>query len=154
MQKLRLALVALGFTTLAEAPICQARVTADSGYSKAQSYSAALRFLRVDKSFEVIERDPDAAYLIFRYPTPQRKESTATGTIEVVELEDRVTLIVNLTQMPQYHEQLLSRELQKKLRSEYGPPPPRKAPTKKQPADNGDTKTPKSKQDSDARQDE
>jgi hypothetical protein len=136
----------LSLATLTQSPVCQARVTADSGYSKAQSYSAALRFLRVDKNFEVIERDPEAAYLIFRYPTPQRKEGTSTGTIEVVELKDRVTLIVNLSQMPRYHEQLLSQELQKKLRSEYGSPPERKRPAKKKPADDDDT-TPTTPQD-------
>jgi hypothetical protein len=107
-----------------------ARVTAESGYTKTQNYSAALRFLRVDKGFEVVERDADAAYLIFRYPTPERKEAVATGTIEVVELEQGVTLIVKLPQMPEYHERLLSDQLLKKLREEYGPPQARQRKTK------------------------
>ena len=126
MQKLRVALVSLAFALAALGPVAvsHARVTSESGYTKAQNYSAALRFLRVDKNYEVTERDPDAAYLIFRYPTPERKEGTATGTIEVVELEHGVTLIVKLAAMPQYHERLLADELQRKLQSEYGPPPP------------------------------
>src|SRR5690606_25910140 len=45
-----------------------ARVATDSLYTKAQNYSAALRFLRVDKGYDVVERDAEAAYLIFRYP--------------------------------------------------------------------------------------
>jgi hypothetical protein len=98
------------------------RVSAESRYTKAQNYSAALRFLRVDKGFEVVERDADAAYLIFRYPTPERREQSATGTIEVIEVNDGVTIIVNLPQMPQYHERVLSDQLQRKLREEYGPP--------------------------------
>lgn len=116
-----------------------ARVTAESQYTKAQNYSAALRFLRVDKGFEVIERDEDAAYLIFRYPTPERKEQSVTGTIEVVEVSQSVTLIVKLPQMPQYHESLLSDQLLKKLRDDYGPPT---AP-KQKPAENPDEKKPK-----------
>lgn len=119
----------LGFVLFEPASV-SARVTAESLYTKAQNYSAALRLLRVDKGFEVIERDEDAAYLIFRYPTPDRKELTVTGTIEVVEIEHRVTLIVKLPQMPQYHERLLSDQLIKKLRDEYGPPSP---PTKPKP---------------------
>lgn len=107
-------------------PDAPARVTAESRYTKAQNYSAALRFLRVDKSFEVVERDADAAYLIFRYPIPERKDQTVTGTIEVVELDDTVTLIVKLPQMPEYHERLLSDQLMRKLRDEYGPPSTRK----------------------------
>ena len=118
---------------LLEPALVSARVSAESLYTKAQNYSAALRFLRVDKGFEVIERDEDAAYLIFRYPTPDRKEQTVTGTIEVVEVEQRVTLIVKLPQMPQYHERLLSDQLIKKLREEYGPPsPPKPKPPEKE----------------------
>lgn len=123
----------------------QARVTAESHYTKAQNYSAALRFLRVDKGFEVVEKDADAAYLIFRYPTPERKDQTVTGTIEVVELDDAVTLIVKLPQMPEYHERLLSDQLMRKLRDEYGSPSPRrhKAPTKKPKKKSGtDSETP------------
>ena len=115
----------LGFFLLEPAPV-SARVSAESLYTKAQNYSAALRFLRVDKGFEVVERDEEAAYLIFRYPTPDRKEQTVMGTIEVIEVGERVTLIVKLPQMPQYHERLLSDQLIKKLYEEYGPPSPPK----------------------------
>lgn len=133
--------LALGVTGSGSA---SARVTAESQYTKAQNYSAALRFLRVDKGFEVVERDEDAAYLIFRYPTPERKEQNVTGTIEVVELDQRVTLIVKLPQMPQYHERLLSDQLLKKLRDEYGPPPaPKQKPEEKPPAEKKPKNAPK-----------
>lgn len=121
-----------------------ARVSAESQYTKAQNYSAALRFLRVDKGFEVVERDEDAAYLIFRYPTPERKEQSVTGTIEVVEVNQSVTLIVKLPQMPQYHERLLSDQLLKKLRDEYGPPPaPKQKPEEKPPEEKKPKNAPK-----------
>jgi len=116
-----------------------ARVATDSLYTKAQNYSAALRFLRVDKGYDVVERDAEAAYLIFRYPTPERNEQSVTGTIEVVELDSRVTLIVKLPQMPQYHERVLSDQLIRKLREEYGTPPPRKPKSSKKKAKRGDS---------------
>ena len=125
----------LGVTVL-ESVSASARVAAESRYTKAQNYSAALRFLRVDKGYEVIERDEEAAYLIFRYPTPERKEQSVTGTIEVVEVGETVTVIVKLPQMPQYHERLLSDQLLKKLLDEYGPPsPPKQKPEEKPPAE-------------------
>ena len=131
-----------------------ARVTAESQYSKAQNYSAALRFLRVDKGFEVIERDEEAAYLIFRYPTPDRKEQSVTGTIEVVEVDQSVTLIVKLPQMPQYHERLLSDQLLKKLRDEYGPPaPPKQKPEEKPPAEKKPKQSPKPGSEAEAKPD-
>jgi len=127
-----------------EAAFASARVTAESQYTKAQNYSAALRFLRVDKGFEVIERDEQAAYLIFRYPTPDRKEESVTGTIEVVEIDESVTLIVKLPQMPQYHERLLSDQLLKKLRDEYGPPSsPKQKPEEKPPGEKKPKNAPK-----------
>ena len=45
------------------APFAEARVEAEAHYSKAQTYSAALRYLRVDLGYEVMEKDADAAYL-------------------------------------------------------------------------------------------
>jgi hypothetical protein len=97
-----------------------ARVEADSDYSKAQTYSAALRYLRVDKGFEVLEKDPEAAYLIFKYETPGAAKSSSNGTIEIVEAGERVKLLVQLQRMPEYHERVLKDGLLRKLREEYG----------------------------------
>src|SRR6187549_3079959 len=107
-----------------------ARVGGDSEYSKAQTYSGALRYLRVDLGYEVVERDPDAAYLIFRYQTPgqgSREKSNATGTVEIVDTDGHVKLFVQIPSMPEYHERVLRDGLVRKLRDEYGVPP-RKSP--------------------------
>jgi hypothetical protein len=111
-----------------------ARVEAESGYTKAQTYSGALRYLRVDLGYEVLEKDPDAAYLVFRYPPPGQPKSTSTGTLEVVERGDGVRVLVRLPSMPEYHEVVLRDGLLKKLRDEYGVPPARKAPAKPGPS--------------------
>ena len=109
-----------------------ARVEAESGYSKAQTYSGALRYLRVDLGYEVVEKDPEAAYLLFRY-LPAGRRDTTNGSIEVVEIRVRVRLLVQLPQMPRYHETVLRDGLLRKLRDEYGEPAPRKPEPKPEP---------------------
>jgi hypothetical protein len=115
-----------------------ARVGGESEYSKAQTYSGALRYLRVDLGYEVVERDPGAAYLIFRYELPGQKKATATGTVEVVEADGHVRLFVQIPTMPEYHERVLRDGLVKKLHDEYGAPPRKPPPPEKKPeADTG-----------------
>jgi len=101
-----------------------ARVEAESDYSKGQTYSGALRYLRVDLGYEVVEKDPEAAYLLFRY-LPAGQRAATNGSIEIVEHRDRVRLLVQLPQMPRYHETVLRDGLLRKLRDEYGEPAPR-----------------------------
>src|SRR5687768_4624791 len=85
----------------------EARVDASSGYTKSQTYSGALRYVRVDLGYEVLEKDPDAAYLIFRYvPTGSAKTHAATGTLEVVETGGAVRLFVSLPRVPEYQERM------------------------------------------------
>jgi len=119
--------------------LARARAEADSDYTKAQTYNGALRYVRVDLGYEVVEKDPDAGYILFRYEPPGRRNNPTNGSIEVVETPERVKLVVQLPQMPTYHETTLRDGLMKKLRTEYGEPPKRKpheAP-KKPPADGG-----------------
>ena len=112
---------------LAALILCTQRATARVGgaceYSKAQTYSGALRYLRVDLGYEVTERDPDAAYLIFRYQLPGQGKATATGTVEIVEADGHVKLFVQIPTMPEYHERVLRDGLVRKLHDEYGEPP-------------------------------
>jgi hypothetical protein len=126
--------------------VADARVDGASGYSKAQTYSGALRYLRVDLGYEVVEKDPDAAYLIFKYTAPGGgKNSGVTGTLEVIEGSGGgVRLFVNLPRMPEYYERVFRDGLMKKLKDEYGAPPPvakkptEKPPAEKKPGDSGD----------------
>lgn len=137
---LGIVLTALG--ALGTSGRADARVDASSPYTKAQTYSGALRYLRVALGYEVVEKDPDAAYLIFKYGVPGGGKESVTGTLEVVESGDGVRLFVSLPRMPEYHERMLRDGLMKKLRDEYGAPrviekkpaaPP--APSEKPPAD-------------------
>jgi hypothetical protein len=120
---------------LAPASVADARVDGGSSYSKAQTYSGALRYVRVDLGYEIVEKDPDAAYLIFKYSAPgAAKGSSVTGTLEVIEATGGVRLFVNLPRMPEYYERVFRDGLLKKLRDEYGAPPP----VSKKPADKGE----------------
>ncbi|MBK7586538.1 MAG: hypothetical protein IPI67_40910 [Myxococcales bacterium] len=108
-----------------------ARVEGDSDYSKAQTYNAALRYVRVDLGYEIVEKDPDVGYLLFRYEPPGRKNNPTNGSIEVIESKERVKIVIQLPQMPTYHEATLRDGLLKKLRTEYGEPPRKKKPEDK-----------------------
>lgn len=110
-----------------------ARAEAEARYSKAQTYSAALRYLRVDLGYEVLEKDPDAAYLLFKYQVPGQSQQTSMGAIEIVDASEAVRIFVKLAKMPEYHERVLRDGLLKKLRDEYGAPPPPPRPKKPEP---------------------
>jgi hypothetical protein len=111
----------------------EARVEAEAQYSKAQTFSAALRYLRVDLNYDVLEKDPEAAYLIFKYQSPSQPRQSSTGTLEIVEGDAIVRIYVKLPQLPEYHERVLRDGLLRKLREEYGEPRRRKPPPKEQP---------------------
>jgi len=115
--------------TVAWTGAASARVDGDSAYTKTQTYSGALRYVRVDLGYEVVEKDPEAAYLIFKY-SPPGGAKPVTGTLEVVEASGSVRVIVNLPRMPEYHERLLRDGLLKKLREEYGAPASKRKPEK------------------------
>ncbi len=96
-------------------PGASARAEAEARYSKAQAYSAALRYLRVDLGYDVTEKDPEAAYLIFKYEVPGQPKQASTGTLEIVDGTDLVRIYVKLSKLPEYHERVLRDGLLRKL---------------------------------------
>jgi hypothetical protein len=130
---------------LASAGTAWGRAEAEVAYTREQAFSAALRYLRVDLAYEVTEKDPDAAYLLFSFAAPELQQKVARGSIELVQRQRTVRLFVNMPELPSYREEVLKRGLLEKLRTEYGEPtpreeqPPEKAPPKKP---EGDPKPP------------
>ncbi len=124
-----------------------ARIEEPLDYTKAQSFSTALRFLRVDNGYKVVEQDLDSGYMLFEYPV-RNSSSVTSGSIEVVDRGDSVALVIQLPQMPRYHERHLADGLLKKLRADYGEPPKREpakpveAPEAKPEPPQGDTDLP------------
>jgi len=111
----------LGWTSLATA-----RTEETTAYTKAQAYNGALRFLRVEQEFEVIEKDQDLGYVLFQYPTGDGDART-TGSLEVIEREEEVLVVVQISELPSHHESRLVGALLKKLEADYGTPPQRRA---------------------------
>lgn len=118
-------------------------VAAPSGqvtYTKAQVYSAALRYLRIELRYDITEKDPDAAYLLFEYH-PLGQKVKRFGAVEIIEQARGVRLVVRLPDQPSYQETVMRDGLVRKLEADYGLPtaPPEKptAPSKT-PSENKD----------------
>src|SRR6185295_14605942 len=105
----------------------EAKAGFDSPYTLAQTYNAALRLVRVDMGLSITERDPSAAYLLFDYKSNETGQRVVPGSIEMLDSGRSIKVVVQLSQMPRYHEQVMSDQLAKKLREEYGEPVPRPA---------------------------
>lgn len=132
---------ALGLTAagLLGATRASATVEADSPYTKAEIYSTALRYLRIDLGYKVLEKDPNAAYLLFEYVPIEDKKDAGKGSIQIVQTSDDVKIFVELPKMPTYYEVVLRDGLLHKLRNEYGDPPPKPPPPKARPAHDAGT---------------
>jgi hypothetical protein len=115
-----------------------ARSSYDSNYGYERTWNAALRLVRVDLGFKVTEKDQEDGYLLFEYRTPEA-HGASPGSIELVRGKDAdgpVEVIVQLPQMPRYHEQVLVDSLARKMQKEYGDPPAH-APHPPEPQDGG-----------------
>jgi hypothetical protein len=111
-------------STFGQLGTASAKASFESPYTLTQTYNAALRLVRVDLGLTVTERDPSAAYILFDYKSTESGRRTAAGSIEMLEAGRTVKGVVQLGQMPRYHEQVMSDALAKKLRDEYGEPAP------------------------------
>jgi hypothetical protein len=110
-------------------PIASAKASYQSGYGYDRTWNAALRLVRVDLGLKVTEKDDASGYLLFDYTAPDNGNKATPGSIELVRgamADDPIEVIVQLPQMPRYHEQVMIDELAAKMRAEYGDPPPRK----------------------------
>ena len=126
---------ALGLTVAAAAslaaPSASAKATYESPYSYDRTWNAALRMVRVDMGFKVVEKDVESGYLLFEYRSTESGNKSTPGSFEMVrgrEADSPVRVVMQLPQMPQYHEQMMIDALATKMRNEYGEPPPKKKP--------------------------
>lgn len=130
------ALVAAAVLVLPAAP-ASARSAYESAYGFDRTWNAGLRLVRVDLGFKVTEKDDANGYLLFDYKSPESGQKPVPGSMEFIKGKDgAVRVVVQITQMPGYHEQVLVDNLQRKLRNEYGDPP-RKPPVPAAPKDAG-----------------
>ena len=112
-------------------PEVSAQSTYDSPYGYDRTWNAALRMVRVDMGMKVLEKDEQTGYLLFEYTSSESGKLVTHGSIELVKPHDPegpVHVIVQLPQMPRYHEQVILNQLTRKMRAEYGDPPVHKTP--------------------------
>ena len=120
-----LACAAVWMASLFLVTLVEAKTSFDSPYTLAQTYQAALRHVRVDLGLTVTERDATAAYILFDYKNPESGARVVPGSIEMLDSGRAVRIVIQLGQMPRYHEQVIADGLARKLRDEYGEPVPR-----------------------------
>ena len=130
------AVVGLGLFAL-PAHRASAKSAYDSGYGFERTWNAGLRLVRVDLGLKVTEKDDANGYLLFDYRSPESGQKPVPGSMEFIKGKDgQVRVVVQIAQMPGYHEQVLVDSLSRKLRSEYGDPP-KKPPVPSAPRDAG-----------------
>jgi hypothetical protein len=121
-------MLALGLLVLGTSASARASYASPYGYER--TWNAALRFVRVDNGWKVLEKDEASGYLLFEYTSPAASKPTS-GSIELVrgrEGTTQVDVLVQLPQMPHYHEQVVLDALAAKMRREYGEPPAARKP--------------------------
>lgn len=132
--------VAVAAAIVTTGQTASARSDYDSAYGYDRTWNAAMRLVRVDLGFKITEKDEANGYLMFEYRSPE-SHGASPGSIELVrgsEPAAPVRVVVQLAQMPRYHEQLLVDELVRKMRREYGDPPPPHPEVKPPASDAGD----------------
>lgn len=136
-------MAALGVTAAISlsAPRADAKSAYESPYGYERTWNAALRLVRVDNGWKVTEKDDASGYLLFEYKSPESSKATP-GSLELVrgshEEGGGVSVLVQLPQMPHYHEQVVLDALASKMRREYGDPPVHRRPSEPSAPDAGD----------------
>lgn len=94
-------------------------------YRDAQVWSSAVRFLRVDRQYKVLEKDRETGYLLFEYKDGGRTHLASLELVPAVVDERHVVRArLRIDSMPSYVEVVLLEKFLRKLKTEYGEPPP------------------------------
>jgi len=102
----------------------------ESPYGFDRTWNAALRMVRVDLGLKITEKDDQSGYLMFEYHSSESGKKGSNGSMEFVrprEPDAPVRVVIQLPQMPRYHEQVMLDSLVRKMHTEYGDPPRPKA---------------------------
>ena len=120
------AVLALASLVALAAGDARAKSAYDSAYGFERTWNAGLRLVRVDLNMKVTEKDESNGYMLFDYKSPESHKAVP-GSMEFIRSQDTgaVRVVVQIPQMPGYHEQVLVDSLARKLRNEYGDPPKR-----------------------------
>jgi hypothetical protein len=106
------------------------------GYARDHVWSPTVRFLVVDEKAKVLEKDPDAGYVLFEV---KHDGKTYRGSLEIITVQGdgrpNIKFAINLVDGALHKEAGMIQRLELKLRAELGspPPPPKKPPPKDEP---------------------
>jgi hypothetical protein len=127
-------LVDLGLTWNVPA---HARAQADLPYGVAESFSTAMRFVRIDRGCKVVDKDAEAAFVSFECSDDGKVKR---GSLELFKVSDGVRMQVTLGDDTHGMEMRWLELFERKLRDERGtptPPPPPAAPAPRPVKDGG-----------------
>ncbi len=131
----------------------EAETAYESAYGFDRTWNAALRMVRVDMGCKITEKDDQSGYLMFEYHSSESGKKVSNGSMEFIkpkEPDAPVRLVIQLPEMPRYHEQVMLDTLVRKMRAEYGdapqprPKPPAPPPAPAAPAGDAGTAPPDS----------
>lgn len=122
-----LAILTLGLLTASPA-LARSERTLD--YSYKAVWSTAVRMIRVDRRYPVSDKDKDNGYILFTFPGKGSVKKCA-ASLELVQTKDaqgfqQIKLKLRIQHQPSWVELQFLDHLERKLKSEQGPPPPRR----------------------------
>jgi hypothetical protein len=101
-------------------------------------WPTAIRYLRVDRGYSIVDRDPEAGYLLFEFPVG--RDSKGSGSLEAFRTTDdagrpSVNLQVGTDAGPSHLPTTIVDGISQKVKAERGQPapPPPKAPPEPKP---------------------
>jgi hypothetical protein len=124
--------VATLLTAAAPSPT-SARSDRTVGWAPDRVFPTAVRFLRVDESLTIVDKDSDAGYILFELV---EDDKTFRGSLELVAVDrdpPRARVVIHIEDRPAYMEVGMLDRLERKLRDELGPPPRRPQPAPSRP---------------------
>lgn len=101
-----------------------AKSSYDSPYSYPQTWNTALRLVRVDLGYKIVEKDEQAGYILFEYG-----DKGGTSSLELLKTANGVRVVCQMPKYPSYHEVVVLDRLTKKLKEEHGNPPEKAKPS-------------------------
>ncbi len=114
---------ALVLLSLTHASPGAAKSIHESPYSYGQTFGTALRLVKVDLDLDVTEINGEWGYFLFVYTSRESGKRKNRGSFSFVKRGEEVHVILQIPQMPSYHERVIMQKLTRKLAAEHGAPP-------------------------------
>ncbi len=115
--------------------VAHAKSGMESAYTYEQTWNTALRLVRVDLGYKIVEKDEKAGYILFEYAD---KGTASSASIELLPGERSIRVVCQIPKFPSYHETVVLDRLARKLKDEHGAPIEKPKPVDAGPPDSAD----------------